>query len=425
MLVRACSAPTSSDDPRRGTVVPLPSAGLDKLRLASVKDGAAARLRAESANPRFSGRATDKLGAVLNRALSAETDPSPPYRFQTAVDLRARLVEIDDLIHPAIETASRVVLGSDARDGVFVGGEEVAFSVNVGATVGVTGHEDIAIGVNLRDLDAPGDGRVRVTDSRFHVDRYPSGRWRFNFVLPDVPPGRYSVRVAFAVKGSESAPTVAEGGFEVRPRPGYVPPPTPADAPPPPIQFPKTHREPAAEPVVEPEDPPAPSLLAPAPVAPMPAADPVDLPDTVVSEPVSPRAAPLPSPVAAPVAPPPAPVPAPPAAAVAALPAPEVKPGPLADLSAAPPLPESTDTFAGTPEPPPLPDIPSALQDYPFPDSAGADLPGYDGADSGSSGPLDALQERLAQMYEGDPWSAIVFAVVVVFILVVASLQVF
>ena len=38
-----------------------------------------------------------------------------------------------------------------------------------------------------------GDGRVRIHGSRFTVERYPSGRWRFNFTLPDVPPGRVAM----------------------------------------------------------------------------------------------------------------------------------------------------------------------------------------------------------------------------------------
>jgi hypothetical protein len=223
VLYRAAVLPGGADDgaTRR---LDLPREGLGRVQLASAKDAAAARLKAERANKRFASRAVTRLGTVLNRGLSPELEPSPPYRFRTAAELLERVVEIDELLRPGIESVSRLMLGSGARDGVFEGSDSVAFSVNVGATAGVTAHDDLAVGVQLLDRDAPGDGRVRISDARFTVDRYPSGKWRFEFVLPDVPPGRYHAKTAFAVKDSGDDPVVAEGDFEVRPRPGYVPP---------------------------------------------------------------------------------------------------------------------------------------------------------------------------------------------------------
>lgn len=261
---RAASEETSSDDPAVGAFVRPPREGLGKIALAAVKDAADGRLRAEAANNRFAVRATKKLGAVLNRGLSLQTDPSPPYRFDRAADLLPRLVEVDDLIHPAVESVSAILLGADAANGVYQGGEPVEFSVNVGTTAGVTAHEDLACGVNLRDLDAPGDGRIRTAGSRFTVKRYPSGRWRFNFVLPDVAPGRYKSRIAFVVNGSNDAPMVAEGKFQVRPRPGYVPPDDSEDRPSAPIPLP-TRNEPRDDSAPVHSGAPAPviSLVAP------------------------------------------------------------------------------------------------------------------------------------------------------------------
>ncbi len=397
MLFRACRAPTSADDPRRGPVVDLPHAGLDKVELAAVRDGAAARLRSESANPRFAGRVTGKLGSVLNRGLSAQVDPSPPYRFLNASELLRRLVEVDELVHPCIDTVSRIMLGSGARDGTFQGGDEVRFSANVGTTTGVTGHEDLAVGVNLQDLDAPGDGRVRLTDSRFDVDRYPSGRWRFDFFLPDVAPGRYQVRIAFAVKGSEEAPKTADVEFEVRPRPGYVPPPAPPDSPPPPIQLSKARE--GQPPIAQLEAIPS-EATAEAPE------DEFESPDTVVSDPgTTPPVIPLHRPVAAPVAP--APTPAPPATAAPAPPSqPSTPSGPSVFV---PPPPATAAVEASTnsvPSVPPLPDLPDpALHDYPFPTEVGSDLPDYEGADRPSD-TLEALRDRVLGAFGGDPMTA-------------------
>lgn len=241
-LHRAAMSPGMGDlGPDKGP--DLPTDGLGRVALASLKDAAAARLKTERANPRFATRATTRLGSILNRALSAETDPSPPYRFRTAGELRERLVEVDELIHPSVTALSKVLPGPAARDGVFEGGSDVAFSVNVGVTSGLDGQEDLAVGLQLRDLDAAGDGRLKVDGARFNVDRYPSGKYRYEFAIPDVPPGRYSLRVAFAVKGGDADPEVSEGQFEVRPRPGYVPPPPDPEAPERPIPLPVRHRD--------------------------------------------------------------------------------------------------------------------------------------------------------------------------------------
>lgn len=230
ILHRATLASPSSDDPRRGPVVESPRGGLSRVALATLKDAAAARLKTEDANRRFASRATEKLGSLLGRGLSAEHDPSPPYRFRSASELQARLIEVADLIRPGVTSVSKPVLSQTARDGVFDAGQPIEFAVNISTTAGVTGQDDIATGVQLRDLDGPEHARVRVPNARFSVKQYPSGRWRFTFTLPDVPPGRYQLRAAFLVKGGDADALVSEGNFQVRPVAGYVPP-APTTAP--------------------------------------------------------------------------------------------------------------------------------------------------------------------------------------------------
>ncbi|MEZ4239658.1 MAG: hypothetical protein R3F59_26590 [Myxococcota bacterium] len=210
-------------DERPATLV-LAEGGLDKVALATLKDAALAKLAAEGTNPRFRGRVTDRLGALLSRGLSASWEPSPPYRFSTARDLAERLAEILALLHPRGVAVGRLLLPASAADGVFQGGGELSFSVTVGCTQGISDHEDIVCGLQLVDLDATDDPRRPVEDTKIVVQVHPSGRLRFHLSLPAVPPGRYRVRVAFAVKDSGHEPQVASGEFEVRPPPGYVPP---------------------------------------------------------------------------------------------------------------------------------------------------------------------------------------------------------
>lgn len=215
-----------------------PALDLDKVAVATLKDRALARLANERTNPRFRARMADRLGAILNRGLSREREPSPPYRFVDASALLPRLQEVTALVSPAVEHVGRVLLPADTEGtGTLEGGEPVAFVVTVGCTEGVTDHEDVVCGLQLLDLDSPDDGRVPVKDATFKVSTHPSGRMRFQFTVPDLPPGRYRVRAAFTIKDSGQPPQVAEGRFEVRPPPGYVPPMEPVQTRGTPIPF--------------------------------------------------------------------------------------------------------------------------------------------------------------------------------------------
>jgi hypothetical protein len=426
ILYRACMSPSTSDDPRRGTQVPLPRTGLTRVALATLKDGAAARLKAEGANRRFAARVVERLGAVLNRGLSAETEPSPPYRFRRAADLLPRLIEVHDLVHPAVETVSKPLLAHNAREGVFDAGQDVELAINVGTTAGVTAQDDLAVGVQLRDLDAPGEGRVRVPNARFTVKQYPSGRWRFSFALPDIVPGRYQVRIAFMVKGAEEHAQVSEGGFQVRPTPGYVPPPSPTDDLPAPLTLPP-RRE-----TVAPDD-------APAAVIAFPQRNAEPAPVIPIGGHVAPReAAPMglgggasfgpPVPIR-----PPEPDDRPILAAVSAVtdddegglytgpptyppleqaPAPAWTPPTWPERREDPPPPLVIPLAPVPPPPVPRPavsvPVEDGLQDYPSGLSGGIDLPTYDDPDLAPSGPRVWLDKLLA-LFGGDGLTATVF----------------
>ena len=206
--------------------VELPEPGPDKVALAGLRDKVMARLAHDQSNPRFRARVADRLAALLNRGLSREHEPSPPYRFSHTGSLAERLVDVMTLVNPRVTDVGRVMLGDGIDKGgdVFESGSPVKVSVSVACSHGQADHEDLVAGLRLVDRDAPGDGRVPLGEAKFAVKSHPSGRLRFEFTLPSVAPGRYQVRAAFAVKDSGDEPKVSEGRFEVRPAPGYVPP---------------------------------------------------------------------------------------------------------------------------------------------------------------------------------------------------------
>ncbi len=200
----------------------IPRGGLGKVELAHLRDRALARLEAAGANKRFTSRFADRLCSLLNRGLSGPTTPSPPYRFDSARELADRLSEVVALATPRVDSVGRVLPAPEAKGGVFVGGHPIKFSVSTNCTEGV-GVDDVVCGVKLVDVDKPDAGRVRADGLQYTASTHPSGRMRFDFVIPEIPPGRYDVTAAFAIKDSGGAPTVAQGRVEVRPPPGWVP----------------------------------------------------------------------------------------------------------------------------------------------------------------------------------------------------------
>ncbi|MBX2803587.1 MAG: hypothetical protein KTR31_38265 [Myxococcales bacterium] len=223
--------------------------GLDKDALEELREAIATRLAESGSNPRFRDRVADKLGALVSRALSPQREPSPPYRFTDYNSFSSRISEIEALINPAILDVGEVLWPAHSATSTieptsvplpkasFRGGEVVELTVTVSCTEGVTDHEDLICGLQLLDRDAPpGEGRVALEEAQFAVQVHPSGRFRYKLGIPGLGPGRYQIRVAFAVKGSGKQPQAVEANLEVQPPPGYVPP--PREPTPTPIPFP-------------------------------------------------------------------------------------------------------------------------------------------------------------------------------------------
>jgi serine/threonine protein kinase len=221
ILYYAVSTP-SGGSPGEAASTKLTARGLDKAALLKIKDSVDDRLRNEESNSRFSSRVAERMAAVLNRAISLETTPSPPFRFTRTIDLLPRMQEVLSLIRPEIASVGKVILNRPTASSVFMTDENIGFSVTVAATPGVDNYKEIAPGLALFDEET--SSQIRLTESGFDAKKHPSGRFRFAFSLPSLHPGRYFVKVAFAIKGSGHPPVTSEAKFEVRPGAGYVPP---------------------------------------------------------------------------------------------------------------------------------------------------------------------------------------------------------
>lgn len=232
VLHAACHALPGVDPPPPPRLAPH---GLDRDAVQLLKQRVLTRLGDEESNVRFRTRVAERMGALLSRALSPLAEPSPPYRFHDPEELAGRVRAVQALVRPHVEEVGRVLFPGIADDATFRGGEDVAFTVTVACSHGVTDHQDIFCGVQLLDLDAADEGRMPI-DARFEVQVQPSGRLRYKLTLPEVPPGRYRTRAAFAVRDSGDEPVVVSAELEVRPPPGYVPP--RHDLPPAPLPFP-------------------------------------------------------------------------------------------------------------------------------------------------------------------------------------------
>jgi hypothetical protein len=159
----------------------------------------------------------------VNRAISVQTSPSPPYRFNKLVEFRQRFDEVTALVHPTVTHVGKLILNRPPAKDTFTTDEEVRFSCSVGASQGVETHEEIAAGLAVFDQER--NERLRNLSCSYTVDRHPSGRFRFSFRISDLPPAQYLVRVAYTIRDSGHEPETAEEAFQVTAAPGYVPPP--------------------------------------------------------------------------------------------------------------------------------------------------------------------------------------------------------
>lgn len=250
----------------------VPLDGLDKSMLVALKDRVHSRLKEEKANPRFHTRLSDRTAALLNRALSKQTSPSPPYRFQDLTEFQRRLRQLLALVHPRVKDVGKILLDRPPGSDTYTTDEDVNFSCTIGCTAGVESHEEIGCGLAIFDRDT--GSRIRNLQSIYTASNHPSGRLRFGFTLSNVPPGSYLVRVAFTIHDSGDDPMLAEGRFECRPAPGYVPPPAdPKSRRPIPMQRPED--EPVTQTKTAPRPIPASEAQAHAPApAPAPAPEP-------------------------------------------------------------------------------------------------------------------------------------------------------
>ncbi|MCB9793768.1 MAG: protein kinase [Alphaproteobacteria bacterium] len=222
MIYQAVLTPRGGDSDGR-LALKLPREGLDKAALVELKDRIVERIKQEDSNPRFHARFAERLAAVLNRAISKQLTPSPPYRFTRVEDMQPRLAEVVALIRPGVDAVGKVMLSRPPTSDTFETDEDIAFTVSVGASAGVDTHEEIACGVAL--FDAESDERIRDVVCNYTVDeRHRSGRFRFAFKLDGLGPGRYRCRLAFAIRDSGHPPATAETEFEIRAAAGYVPP---------------------------------------------------------------------------------------------------------------------------------------------------------------------------------------------------------
>ena len=243
--VAMCLYRAAGGDGDESSPTSLPEAGLQKGEVQTLKDRIHNRLKQEPSNPRFHGRLADRAAAIVNRAVSVETSPSPPYRFNKLDEFAKRLSEVTALVHPTIAHVGKLILNRAPGNGAFGTDEEVRFSCTVGATDGVETHEEIAAGIAVFDQER--DERLRNVSCAYTVDRHPSGRFRFSFRVADLPPGSYLVRVAYTIRDSGHEPVTAEEGFIVNAAPGYVPPRT------------ETERQPIAMDIPAKATPPAPT----------------------------------------------------------------------------------------------------------------------------------------------------------------------
>lgn len=215
-VLRTAMTPPDASPP------PAPEDGLDKATLVALKDAVRNRLSTEASNPRFHARFAERLATLLNRALSRESSPSPPYRFPRLDEFGSRLDELASLVNPGITHVGRLLLDRSPGSSAFNTDEEIAFSCSAGCSPGVETHEDIACGLAVFDLQ--GDKRLRELPCSYTVDRHPSGRFRFGFRVARLPPGAYRVRLAFTIRDGGHEPQTAEAEFQVLAAPGYVPP---------------------------------------------------------------------------------------------------------------------------------------------------------------------------------------------------------
>ena len=207
--------------------------GLMKNSRVQLKDGITKSIRAdlhnsimnlinrEPSNKLFHERLCNQLIQFLNRALSVNTSPSPPYRFSSLGTFQTRLVQVYDLIEPSVTYVGQIMLELPPGDTSFQTFAPVRFSCTIECTPKLDDIEEIGCGVRL--IDRTRGERIKGYELGYCVHAHPSGRLRFDFSLGTLSAAQYTVKVAFKIKGSSSEVRTTEQDFEVEPEAGWVP----------------------------------------------------------------------------------------------------------------------------------------------------------------------------------------------------------
>lgn len=190
--------------------------GLDNDAAREVRDQICRRLVDAAGPTRFADRTADRLSTLLARALSVESEPSPPYRFHAWSDVIARLEAVHALLEPEVIEVGPVVWSAWRPEPRFGAAEPVAFSVRVACTPGVDEPDDVVCGLRVQTEEDP-PRRLAVPGAAVQVRPDREGQVRFRLELPPLPAGSYRVVAAFAIEGTGALPSTTEAAFVVDP----------------------------------------------------------------------------------------------------------------------------------------------------------------------------------------------------------------
>lgn len=227
---------------------------IDKEHLERFQQALLERYTQDEGNPHTRDLFLRRAAALIQRALSSEMSPSPPYRFYSAAELASRFEELHNLFHPSFEQLGPIVLDRPAANPAFYHGEDVKFTLSFRCQGGITNPDLLNCFVYVRDMEKQQKVRDLVQEV---LPLHDGSRFRCAFTLRGLMPGQYLLRVGLGIRGTPGKPIPRDEVVTVRERPAGVVFPTPE---------PLSPRTPVDEPLLDdlPELPPEPPA-APAP----------------------------------------------------------------------------------------------------------------------------------------------------------------
>ncbi|MEC7987560.1 MAG: serine/threonine-protein kinase [Myxococcota bacterium] len=199
----------------------IPEKGLDKKMRTLIQETVQNRLKDSGTNHLFHSRLANKLSQFLNRALSENSKPSPPFRFDRLSDFSARLQNLYDLIDPTVTHVGKILLSLPPGESSFQTDETVRFSCTIECAPKMENFEEILCGIRLSDRTR--NERIKGYPCDYTVVSHPTGRLRFEFSLGPLPAAKYSINIAFKIRESTSEPRTAQCDFDIEPAPGWIP----------------------------------------------------------------------------------------------------------------------------------------------------------------------------------------------------------